>query len=208
MMGVDPELDKGCDGSREVPQGTPVAELLRAVSGTLGLASPDAEILVAERLMLYPPKGFQFSDGMTVRWELTEQELATLHEHLPKLVLYKSPADARGASGNNKVVVVQPLQCSAYILTGDGNSALLHGMERADASEGMALTGHRDSSTLFRDVATGRRAMPDYTLVTTHVGAIMLNGSTCCLARFATVNWGHSSRVRRVKRGDTGGDSD
>ena len=117
------------------------------------------------------------------------------------------------AEWQQKVVVVQPLQCSVYILTGgDGNCALLHAMERAVAAEGMALAGHRDSSTLFRDVTTGRRAMPDFTLVSTHAGAIEVNGEASCLARFATVHWGHSCLVKRVKRGvaadDTDGDSD
>ncbi len=54
--------------------------------------------------------------------------------------------------------------------------------------------------------------MPDYTLVTTHVGAIELDGEISCLARFAAVHWGHSCRLRRVKQGvaadDTDGDSD
>ena len=120
------------------------------------------------------------------------------------------------AEWQQKVVVVQPLQCSVYILTGgDGNCALLHAMERAVAAEGMALAGHRDSSTFLRDVTTGRRAMPDFTLVSTHAGAIEVNGEASCLARFATVHWGHSCLVRRVKRGvaadedsDTDGDSD
>ena len=36
--------------------------------------------------------------------------------------------------------------------------------------------------------------MPDFTLVTTHVGAIEVGGQVVGLARFATVNWRYTCR--------------
>ena len=75
--------------------------------------------------------------------------------------------------------------------------------QTVSASDGTVLGGHRDSSSHLRVEHNGRRAMPDFTLVTTHVGAIEVGGQVVGLARFATVNWRYTCRFGRVKPGPT-----
>ena len=77
----------------------------------------------------------------------------------------------------------------------------LHGI--AGAGKGKMLAFHRDSSALLRAASNGKRALPDFTLVTTDVGVIEVGGKDVGRVRFATVHWGYACRLRPLKQGVT-----
>jgi hypothetical protein len=128
-------------------------------------------------------------DNMSFRWDLTEEELGG-EQHLPRLLLKKVVLDGSGVA-----VDIEPQADSLYILLGEkGNCQYLHGI--AAAGNGSMLASHRDSSALLHAASNGKRALPDFTLVTTHVGVIEVGGVVVGRVRIATVHWGHSCDLR------------
>jgi hypothetical protein len=97
--------------------------------------------------------------------------------------------------GSGVAVDIEPQADSLYILLGEkGNCQYLHGI--AAAGKGSMLASHRDSSALLHAASNGKRALPDFTLVTTHVGVIEVGGVVVGRVRIATVHWGHSCDLR------------
>ncbi len=97
--------------------------------------------------------------------------------------------------GSGVAVDIEPQADSLYILLGEhGNCKYLHGI--AAAGKGSMLASHRDSSAHLHAASNGKLALPDFTLVTTHVGVIEVGGENVGRVRIATVHWGHSSDLR------------
>jgi hypothetical protein len=138
--------------------------------------------------------------------ELTPEEKEA-NEPLPRLVLGNVSSD-----GGGTVLEIEPKDNSVYILPGEkGNARYLHAI--VGASQKKMLAQHRDSSGILRAAGNSKRAMPDFTLVTTHVGVIEVGGKRVGRARVATVYWGYSCPLKPVQRGapadaDSGSDSD
>ena len=191
--------DRTYDGSRVLPRSAPMAELLADVSSTLGLGSKGVEPEHSERVLMFiDPEILRLYsvDGMSIRLDLTEEE-QNAEQQLPRLQLQKVKNDGGGVA-----LDIELRDGSAYILLGEkGNAEHLHGIASA-GKKGKMLAFHRDSSTFFRAASNGKRALPDYTLVTTHVGAIVVNGSVVGFARFAAVHWGYTCRLRPLKQGE------
>jgi hypothetical protein len=202
-----PEVQEGdlsCDGTRIVPPNAPEVPLLAELSGTLGLGSAGVSSTFCERRLLYLDPKIPIAEGMRIRLELTPEEKEA-NEPLPRLALGNVSSD-----GGGTVLEIEPKDSSVYILTGEeGNCRYLHAI--VGASKGKMLAKHRDSSSILRAAGTGKRAMPDFTLVMTHVGVIEVGGKRVGRARVATVYWGYSSRLKPVQRGvpaDLDSDSD
>ncbi len=191
--------DRTSDGSRVVPRSAPMAELLADVSSTLGLGSEGVEPEHSERVLMFiDPEILRLYSvaGMSIRLDLTKEE-QNAEQKLPRLLLRKV-----GNDGGGVALDIELQDGSAYILLGErGNAEHLHGIASA-GKKGKMLAFHRDSSTFFRAASNGKRALPDYTLVTTHVGAIVVNGIVVGYARFAAVHWGYTCRLRRLQQGE------
>ena len=202
-----PEVQKGdssCDGTRIVPPNAPEVALLAELSGTLGLGSAYSASTYCVRRLLYLDPRIPITEGMRIRLEQTPEETKA-NVPLPRLVLGNV-----GSDGGGTVLEIEPKDNSVYILPGEeGNCRYLHAI--VGASKGKMLAKHRDSSSILRAEGTGKRAMPDFTLVTTHVGVIEVGGMGVGRARVATVYWGYSCRLKPVQRGvpaDSDSDSD
>ena len=184
--------DRYCDGSRLVPPGDPIAKPLTDVSNTLGLGSEGAQLVLSQRVLMFINRETLTAysvEEMSFRWDLTKEELGA-EQQLPRLLLKNVVLDGSGVA-----VDIEPQADSLYILLGEkGNCKYLHGI--AAAGNGSMLASHRDSSALLHAASNGKRALPDFTLVTTHVGVIEVGGEDVGRVRIATVHWGHSSVLR------------